>query len=365
MRLLPQGPWGTLRAFGIIIEPPVSMVDHHCETAPSEWHFSGLPHDGLAQVFTDAELQEPDRAALLSAARCDATGCGLTPSIEQVARLSGRARDVIYRRLVSVPDDANLLPVFRRRVSDEDAWSGPEMPAAARALIAERSFRVGKSMMFVDMPLLCRALDETEEGRTARTPVLRSLSRVPSKILQLYVSHDTNIDALVDYWGEGGRRGELRTMLESLARVPGGTWFDVTHLLPPMARARLYHFPDEAPPLRDCHWTSFNFFRDPPDDSLMQTERVNQVLSTEYEQVDGSSPRFGDVVLFVRTDGGTATYLHSAVFVADDVLFTKNGRSPRRPWSLMRLAEVRATYYLATELRWLRRRQPVAPWIAK
>ena len=123
---------------------------------------------------------------------------------------------------------------------------------------------------------------------------------------------------------------------------------------------------DETDPQRDCHWTAFNFFRDPPDDSLMETARVNEAIATEYEQVDGSSPRFGDVVLFVRTDGGTASYLHSAVYVADDVLFTKNGRSPRRPWTLMRLAEVRATYYLATELRWLRHRQAaVAPWMVK
>jgi len=36
--------------------------------------------------------------------------------------------------------------------------------------------------------------------------------------------------------------------------------------------------------------------------------------------------------------------VHSAVFVADNTVFTKNGGGPREPWLLMRLEDMAAAY---------------------
>jgi len=36
--------------------------------------------------------------------------------------------------------------------------------------------------------------------------------------------------------------------------------------------------------------------------------------------------------------------IHSAVYIADDIVFTKNGLSPRDPWILMALEEVGYLY---------------------
>ncbi len=63
-------------------------------------------------------------------------------------------------------------------------------------------------------------------------------------------------------------------------------------------------------------------------------------MDSAYHRVEGK-PSYGDIFLFVR--GGTEV-LHSAVFIADNVLFTKNGGSPREPWVLMKLEDLSAIY---------------------
>ena len=35
---------------------------------------------------------------------------------------------------------------------------------------------------------------------------------------------------------------------------------------------------------------------------------------------------------------------HSAVFLADDIVFTKNGNNYRQPWMIMRIPDLLATY---------------------
>jgi hypothetical protein len=36
--------------------------------------------------------------------------------------------------------------------------------------------------------------------------------------------------------------------------------------------------------------------------------------------------------------------IHSAVYIADDIMFTKNGRAYAQPWLLMRLKDVVTAY---------------------
>ena len=50
------------------------------------------------------------------------------------------------------------------------------------------------------------------------------------------------------------------------------------------------------------------------------------------------------VVLAVGVLLGTGVFGHTANLVAGDLLFTKNGRSLRRPWALMTLAQVHFEY---------------------
>jgi hypothetical protein len=51
--------------------------------------------------------------------------------------------------------------------------------------------------------------------------------------------------------------------------------------------------------------------------------------------------RYGDVLMFINPDGRA---VHSATYLADDILFTKNGSNLLTPWLLMRLQDLSKLY---------------------
>jgi hypothetical protein len=118
---------------------------------------------------------------------------------------------------------------------------------------------------------------------------------------------------------------------------------DILMLLPPFARNRLYMYPvpDQGPLAnrRDCHWTAFNFFNDPPDDKFVNPQSVLDARNNDYVLIPGQ-PMMGDIAMFMA---GTSI-IHSCVYIADDFYFTKNGPSFISPWVLMRREDIRAFF---------------------
>jgi hypothetical protein len=121
------------------------------------------------------------------------------------------------------------------------------------------------------------------------------------------------------------------------------------HLLPPFARRRLYTYhavsEEKSRSGRDCHWSALNFFSEQPDDRFCDVNEVNRVLDEDYYRVRRDF-RLGDVVEFFDQRGA----MHSAVYLADDVLFTKNGRNSWHPWMLMKLDDMKYYYPRRREL---------------
>ena len=80
--------------------------------------------------------------------------------------------------------------------------------------------------------------------------------------------------------------------------------------------------------------------RKKPDERFLIATNVPPELTNSYAEIPRAE-RLGDLLFYTRTDG---TLLHSAAYVASDYVFTKNGFAHHAPWSLQRLADVRATY---------------------
>jgi hypothetical protein len=164
-------------------------------------------------------------------------------------------------------------------------------------------------------------------------------------IVRLRVTADDNLSELVEYWGKGRRSKDVRPILESLAKVPGGGTIDVAHLLPAFARTRLYTYAtptltESDGRLQNCHWTALNFFSHEPDDRFTDVDFSIEEIRKNYHPVY-NNPQLGDLVVF----GDQADPMfHVAVHVADDILFTKNGNSFSLPWMYMRLEQLKDFY---------------------
>jgi hypothetical protein len=111
-------------------------------------------------------------------------------------------------------------------------------------------------------------------------------------------------------------------------------------MLPLFAQRRLNTYPAGTDKGRECFWTALNFFNDTPDDRYSDAAYVINTLASQYRPVT-SAPGFGDVVLMLDSK---MIPVHAAVYIADGIVFTKNGQDVTTPWILMRQETMSALY---------------------
>jgi hypothetical protein len=143
------------------------------------------------------------------------------------------------------------------------------------------------------------------------------------------------------------------TDIELVRAEIGGTdrFIDVIHLLPPFARDHLYCYPKlsvadlDKPAVVNCLWTSLNFFPPKPNDRFLDAAIALKALKEDYFVVE-TDFELGDIVAFLDEKGDI---FHAAVFIADDLVFSKNGILAMAPWSLMSLDDVKGYYRWRSE----------------
>ena len=178
-----------------------------------------------------------------------------------------------------------------------------------------------------------------------RVAMARALSRQSAVFAGLVIKPDTDIDKLAAYWGNipNVRFTDIRPLMEALKALPEGGNLSLFYLLPKFARDRLYTFPlppQAGEPVMDCHWSTFNFSNDTPDNRFNDPTFAVNYIRKNYYQISAPS-LYGDILLLMNDQNEIK---HSAVYLADDLVFTKNGNNYRQPWMLMRIPDLLATY---------------------
>jgi hypothetical protein len=347
---LPIGPWGDLEYSTVMIEPPAEAIPvDDSIPQPPKWSFNGYTESKLTALWESAGLTAAQRQTLDDPAirKMSSSGLVLQPRVEDVVDLSPAARAKIYTALAEFPENVPQCEPFRFRADSVDDWFegtdlAPETIALTRSLLYQRN----EIVLFSDHDIVLRGLASTAE----RIRFLKAVSRKPALLVQLRLKHGQETESLARYWGRGRRSKDIEPLLASLARRPDGGTLDLIHLLPRFARSLIYTFPlpsdnrdDEN---HDCHWTSLNFYNDPPDEQYSKIDLVKRTLESSYYPVAGE-PMLGDIILMLRPGG---VVIHSCVFIADDIVFTKNGPGYSVPWQIARLDYVVSFYGRGQEL---------------
>lgn len=345
-------PWGNLETTMMVLDRPAEYFEQDLPPQTEiQWHFEGFTSDMLRNFLLQTELDAGLRQTLLDTNRWQVQSDGVlvTPPVETVLSLSRPAREHIYNELAKSPRNKPQRYPFMFRPDGFDEWfAGAELPPEKIALARRLAYFRNGWLCFSDSQAF-RLTSSTNEA----VALMKVLSRVPAVLARLRVDEKSDIDALVRYWGRGGRERSLRTLLESMARVPGGTSLELTYLLPPVPQQLLYTYPNPAlarmnQPLPDCAWSSMNFFNYPPDMIFLDSSNVLSTLERDYRKVPRPSA-FGDLI-FVYEPGPRPEPVHMCVYIADDIVFTKNGSRLWQPWTLMRLADVMAQYTMDKRL---------------
>lgn len=347
---LHRGPWGELEYSRILIEPPEEFITaNYTKPEAIHWVFKNYSESSLATLWENAGLTATQRAFLAAPSHRQVTSEAIIilPGRDFIIGLSPESRGKIYTSLAEFPENSAQYEPYRLRNDAVPQWFDDSgLSAETIALTKRMLYHRANSAFFSDDEIILPMLSASTE----RIKYIKTLSRKSALIVQLRVRPNTDIENIARYWGRGRRSKDLRPLLQSLARRPDGGMIDIVHLLPPFARSMLYTYPlpSENPTdaSHDCHWSSFNFLKSTPDERFANIEFVKQTLLNDYYPVPGE-PKLGDLLVMVTPTG---VVVHSCVYIADNIVFTKNGPGFSVPWMLAPLDDVVAFYSIGPRL---------------
>jgi hypothetical protein len=346
-RTATAGPWGNLTVAPVVVSPPLEYVaaDWGRTSEPDTWYFPETSLEQVEAFLISTGLSREQAARLRAATRPQPgiRGIVISPDLELVRSIDPEVRSRLYTVLAKSALNFDQTNSFRFLGTTADDWLGGSLISPrTRQLVEPFLYRDGEFMHFADPEAIRTLVGDTEELRR----LAKTLLRQATVLVRLTVDNSAQVEALSDYWGRGGRRLDLRPLLESVSGAGQDHSIDIVHLLPTFARLHLYRYPKlttadyNKPLLANCLWTSLNFFGASPDDRFLDVNVALETLRRDYYVVEHGY-QLGDIVGFVDDEGDL---IHVAVYIADDLVFTKNGTSPMAPWTIVSLDYLKGYY---------------------
>lgn len=329
-------------------QPPYNENEDQCQVATSGWRFAGETPDDVRARLRSAGFNDATRDALMASLQCDATGCAGDVPDALLRRLPADARGSLYRGMASTGGQMFASNPHRRPV-ELPRWSSLAQTPAVATLLNELSWSEGGMWHLADVATACRALPD----RAQRVELLSILRRRTGLSLSVRLGAVDDTEAVLRYWTLPGREPDeaARTLLREAKRTSAAV--PLRSLLRAWPARRLDRFPraDEAD--RDCFWSTLHFHDEGAEPFSVPTpEAFWSELNAGWSEVTATDARYGDAVVFM----GTAEPMHAMIFLAGDLVFSKNGRARSRPWTVSRIDLVRRDYPSLTAVRYFRRR---------
>ena len=339
------GPWGELHTVPFVITAPDELLPVRAiESGGTHWLFKNSTVSEISHLLEAADMPAAQREALLAPAVAQVKGIDLelAPTPDMVSALPEKAREALYRRLAQFRENSSAF-FFIHKDTLDTRFDESGVSADTLALFHRFSCKHGDYLVFGGLPAMLAQLPSYEE----KVRFMKALTRQKTMLIRVRLTKDSDVRALTDYWGKGVWAPNIRTILEGVERVPGSTFMSIIPLLPPLPASQIYFYPivqsnplNGPPPVHDCHWTSLNFFRDTADTRAVTPETFTEELAANYFPITGD-PRYGDVLILATPSG---EILHSAVFIADEIVFTKNGSTAIYPWMFSTIPDLLMQY---------------------
>lgn len=351
------GPWGIIEYSRLVLEPSdhyiklsTDLEDPGSETV---WAILSDSPEGVCRTLADAGFETDKVASLTSSDQMvqnPATGWfEITPGEKVILEMTSEQRSKLYPQLQpQKPENPFYQPFALPPGGIREITTTPTgLSERTISLIEQLTYSKSKAKRFSDIRLIFSKTDSYEE----KVRILKVIGREPDLSARLIVNVQSDLASLEKYWGAGGRNRESLPMLRSVLAAEGVDRLDIAHLLPPTPRKLIHTYPTPwgygiGTDMPDCFWTAFSFFSDdPPDRHLDFTAHVFE------ERYETALPpfQFGDLILI--SDAETGEWIHACNLIADELVFTKNGRSMGRAWIISTLPEVVNSYFNTENVR--------------
>jgi hypothetical protein len=292
---------------------------------------------GLEQVLV-SRLLSPSNMAV------DGDRVHLLPTAAEVEELPTLTRTALYTELAKYPDNEYCVdPVLIVGASVSDWYRTSKLRPELVSKIEKLSYLRGETIAFSDIPVILNYAQSDLEARQ----IFKACTRTRSLMVRIQVNKNTNVEQLLNYWsfGVGIRRKDVEPIIQSIIESETLSDLPLSHMLPALPRKLVYTYPglDMAKNglLPDCHWTSLNFYNFEPHQYLLDSRLATSQVLEQFVAVE-TPFEFGDILFFLDNDTGDA--FHSCVYLADDLVYTKNGRNILSPWVISTLEDVKKVY---------------------
>ena len=344
------GPWGELEVRTVYLEVPDTLLAAVAKpNAVTRWVFEQTTEAAVRETMRRCEVPGEVVDRLLAPARQAAAGnvISLYPKTEDLTALSSAARNALYRELAKSPsNEYQRDPVYILGGDLEDWLAESGLSDVQKDLFRRLVWKRGATLVFSDIQALLSLAKNPAEIRST----FRAVTRVRSLLVELKLPLQGDRQAFLDYWSAGQSEASQLSFLRAVTQRQAVQSVDITHFFPAVVRQRAYTFPDFAVGAKgrfpDCHWTSLNFFNATANDEYLDMRLAAARLVQAYATIEPPY-RYGDILCFL--DGGEG--LHTCVYIADDIVLTKNGDSILAPWVLMQVTDVEAIYRRSPETR--------------
>ncbi len=341
------GPWGRLRCAFIYLEAPKNLLESFpLPTTKPKWVFPQTFKDKLPALFQKAGLSEAMVSSLLDP-KTVVTVDGnlyLFPRLPDLESMTPESRTIVYTELSNHPENEfHVDPVLIIGQEVKEWFRTSKLRPEIITKIEQLSYKRGETTAFSDISLLLNYAQSDSEAKA----IFKAMTRTRSIMVKIEADHTTNVQELVNYWtlGLGLRRKDVEPLVQSIIDTDGIEALPLSHMLPALVRKLIYTYPglDMAKHgiLPDCHWTSLNFFNYDAHDYLLDSRLATSAVLENFDPVEPPY-KYGDILFFLSNSTGDA--YHSCVHLADNLVFTKNGRNLLSPWVIMRLEDVKKVY---------------------
>ena len=337
------GPWGDLEVRAIYMEAPDSLLAAVAKpNSITRWVFEQTTESAVRAQLQRCGVPAPTIERLLDPARRIASGnvISLYPTTDDLVAIPPAARSSLYQELAkSAANEYQRDPVYILGGDLEDWLMDAGLSEAQKDLFRKLVWKRGEALVFSDIQALLTLAKNSEEVRST----FRAVTRVRSLVVELQLPLKTDRRQFIEYWAAGQTDAPRLTFISAITQRRAAQSVDITHFLPSLMRQRAYTFPEMELGLKgrfpDCHWTSLNFFNITPKDFYLDTRLAAAQLIENYNAVEAPY-RYGDILCFLDEGEG----LHTCVYIADDIVLTKNGDSILAPWALMQIKDVESVY---------------------
>jgi hypothetical protein len=297
----------------------------------------------LKALFDKAGLSQALQDYLLDSKHIvkEADAITVFPPLPDLTAMTPEQRSVIYKELAkSDLNEFHASPVLITSGS-VDQWLGKSrLSDELIEIIRKFTYMRGDVLAFSDLSAVLNYVQSDAEARD----FFKTMTRTRSLILRMELKATSDVKAIAAYWTGQNRNKDIEPILTSSIETEGIERIDIIHLLPSLPRRFIYGYPPTELAMMgrmpDCHWSSLNFFNYKPKEYFLDTRLATAHVLENYVKVEPPY-HFGDVLMFLTPTGDA---IHSCNFIADDIVYTKNGENMISPWVLMKISDVLRIY---------------------